>query len=325
MNNFWENFIWIALILSIAENYLVINKIWKRKHEKVVADSISIYGKLFGFLPSVIFAIYFIAKTEADLPGFLQRVVVTISILVFIWVASGWFVKGEKNKGFLTLLKKALKTENSEVGDLAKSFFRPSGADTIIDILGKVAMIDQELDKREKAFITSFADAWSIEINWDEITRRAEKKHEDPFQDLRDSMKAYLRTTPPTAQVEQLADVLLMLIKADDKISEEEQLIMDELKGLIDEYLGKTDSSVYRVAVVPQDKEQEQAISTLLKKELKKEHIAGGSAYLSEPFFSERYAEVICERYRSLNVFTVVIKPEQINITKAIVDSFKAR
>ncbi len=325
MKNFVEQFIWVALILSIIENYLVINKIWKRKHEKVVADSVSIYGKLFGLLPAIIFALYFIAKTDVDVPGFLQRVVVAISIVVFIWVGSGWFVRGERNRGLFSLIRNALKSENSEVGDLAKSFFRPSSADAIIDILGQVALIDQELDKREKEFIKSFADAWNIDIDWKKIHEDHSKNEADPFQKLRNSMQNYLRTSPPQAQVEQLGDVLIMLIKADDKISNEEQLIMDELKGLIDEYLGREKASVFHVAVVPQDTEQEKAIGTLLQNELKKEKIAGGSAYLSEPFFSEQYAEIVCERYRALNIFTVVVKPDQISLSKAIVNSFKTR
>jgi hypothetical protein len=316
---------WIALVLSAFENYLVVNKMWKRKHEKEVADSISIYGKFFGLIPAVMFSAYFISKSDPDLPAFLQRLIVLASILVFIWVGTRWFVKGEKTQGLLTLIRQALKMENKEVGDLAKSFFRPSGADAIIDILGQVAMIDKDLDKREKMFIKSFADAWNIELNWEEIKEKHNKVADDPFRELRKSMKNYLRSSPPRAQVEQMADVLLMLVKADERISSEEQLIMDELKGLIDDYLGREKANTFRVAVVPQDKEQEKAISTLLERELSKENIAGGRAYISEPFFSEQYAEIICERYRALNVFTVVVKPEQINMSKVIADSFNMR
>jgi hypothetical protein len=68
---------------------------------------------------------------------------------------------------------------------------------------------------------------------------------------------------------------------------------------------------VFRVAVVPQSPEQENSIVGLLK-DLKKEHIAGGWAYVSEPYYSERYAEIISAQYRALNVFSVVFKPGNI-------------
>nr|MBC8147685.1 hypothetical protein [Bacteroidota bacterium] len=139
------------------------------------------------------------------------------------------------------------------------------------------------------------------------------------YHDLRKSMTDYLETSPPENQVSQLVDVLKMLVNADDQVTPEEELMLDELTGIIASYLsGESDSPIYKVAVVPQNTEQESAIETIIK-DLHKTEIAGGYAYLSEPFFSERYAEVVCEKYRALNIFTVVIKPENIQNTHQII------
>ena len=104
-----------------------------------------------------------------------------------------------------------------------------------------------------------------------------------------------------------------LLVNIDEKVTEEEELIQSEMNGQIAKYLGEdSEVEVFKVAVVPQSDTQEALIADQLKEYLKKEHIAGGFAYLSEPYFSERYAEIISNRYRSLNIFAVVVKPNHI-------------
>jgi len=315
---------YFAAILSFFQIYFMINKLWSRKHEKNVAESISISAMFISILINGSFVFNnFIA---GGIPQFAANIMWITGSIIMAFIGVGYWVAGGRKKGIWLLLKQALKLERKEAGDLAKAFFSPSGAETIIEILGQVAMIDGDLDEREMNFIQPFADAWDITIDWSYIKENFGPKSGVGFHDLRCSMTKYLETSPPETQVSQLGDILNMLVNADAQVTKEEELMMDELTGIISGYLsGESEVPIFKVAVVPQNTSQETAISTIIK-DLHKTEIAGGYAYLSEAFYSEKYAEVVCEKYRALNIFTVVIKPEHINdsheiISKKIKDS----
>ena len=311
----------LAVVLTIFQIYFTLNKLWIRKHERVVAESISVSGLFISILINSFFA--FKNLVLEGYPQLIANAMWIFNSVLTILIGIGFWVSGSARSSLLYLLRQSLKLERSEAGDLAKSFFRPSSADKIINILGQVAMIDDELAEEEKTFIQSFADAWNINIEWDYITENFGSKHGIGFQQIREAVLDYLNTNPPEAQISQLGDLLKMLINADDHVTDEEQLIMDELGGIFAEYMGdEAIRKVYKVAVVPQNVEQEMAIASLLK-DLKKQAIAGGYAFLSEPFYSERYAEIVCERYRAMNVFTVVIQPDNIKSMQSFIKSFE--
>ncbi len=300
---------YIAAILSFIQIYFIINKLWKRKHEKVVAESISISAMFISLIINGSFA--FKNLHDGGIPQFSANLMWIASSIISALIGMGLWVSSNRGVGFFTLLLRALNLERKEAGDLAKVFFRPSGAAKILEILGRMAMVDEDLDKREKDFIQSFADHWKIEIDWDHIKSYADESG-DRYEKIKKAMAEYLKTSPPEEQVNQLRDVFNLLVNIDEVVTEEEQLIMDELEGQIAEYLNKEDElEIYRVAVVPQSLEQEDAVAKLLKN-LKKEKIAGGFAYLSEPYYSERYAEMISAQYRALHVFSVVVKPKHL-------------
>lgn len=307
----------IAGIMTFLQIYFMLNKLWSRKHERVVAESISISAMFISIVINSLFV--FNNIIYGDYPQMAANLMWITGSVITATIGVGFWVAGSRRKGFLVLLKQALKLEREEATDLARAFFKPSGAEIIIDILGQVAMIDDDLDKREIEFIDSFAEVWGLKIDWDYVQNSFGSKSGVGYHDLRKSMTDYLETSPPENQVSQLVDVLKMLVNADDQVTPEEELMLDELTGIIASYLsGESDSPIYKVAVVPQNTEQESAIETIIK-DLHKTEIAGGYAYLSEPFFSERYAEVVCEKYRALNIFTVVIKPENIQNTHQII------
>jgi len=295
----------IAAILSFIQIYFIINKLWKRKHERAVAESISISAMFISILINGFFAIKNIdggnyPQLSANLMWIGASIISTI-------IGVGLYVSTNRGLGFFKLLLAALNLERKEAGDLAKVFFKPSGASKIIEILGRVAMVDNDLDDKERNFIQSFADNWGIKLNWEEIKKYADES-EARFQELRKAMNAYLSTTPPKEQASQLMDVISLLVNVDGVLTNEEDLMLSELTGLIMKYLGKANEvDVFKVAVVPQSAEQEKAIEALLK-DLKKEHIAGGWAYISETYYSERYAEIISAQYRAFDIFSVVFK-----------------
>ena len=298
---------YIAVFLTIFQIYFIINKLWSRKHERLVAESISINAMFISITINSFFA--FKNLVNDGIPQLIANIFWIVASAFSILVGVGIWVVANKDFSFLKLLRMALHLEKKEAGDLAKAFFRPSGAEHVIDILGRIAMVDEDLDEKEKEYIQGFADQWGINLNWDDIKKYAELKV-DKYEFIRDSMDKYLKSSPPEEQASQLSDVLNILVNIDGKVTDEEETILAELQAQVSLYLGKADGlEIYKVALVPQSNDEEKMIKSSIV-ELSKEDIAGGYAYLSEPFYSEKYAEIVAAKYRVLNVFSVVFKPE---------------
>ena len=311
---------WLAAILSFFQIYFIVNKLWKRKHEQLVAESISISAMFISLFINILFGIKNIGGGGyAQLSGNVLWVLAsTISLLIGI----GLFMNANKKVSFFKLLLRALNMERKEAGDLAKSLFQPSAADKIIIILGRLAMIDNDLDDLEKKYIQEFADNWHIEIDWNEI-HKYEDHSSDKYNKLRDSVHQYLKSSPPKEQASNLIDVISLLINADGVVSKEESIMEAELTGIILKYLGKDDEiDIFKVAVVPQNDEQENAVQSRFN-ELTKVEIAGGYAYLSENFHSEKYAEEVSKQYRSFNVFSLVFNPRTVSDYSELLNSEK--
>jgi len=215
-----------SLLLAAVQIYLTLNKLWKRKHEPAVADSISIMGEFVGLLPLLFLTMNFTLQGQWE--GTVDGVLWLGAGGVSIAIGTGMWVEGRRGKGFFTLLREALALERGEVGDLANRFFHPAGARSILQILAHVALIDDHLDERERNFIQSFVDAWGIDFS-PEAFRRGHPGDHLNYRALRSDVEAYLSTSPPPAQVQQLSDVVNALINVDEEVSEEEALVLGEL------------------------------------------------------------------------------------------------
>jgi hypothetical protein len=292
-----------SLGFSIAAAYLKINKVWKRKHIEEVANSVSIMGNVFDVIPKTFFALnfFFIAQWQGLIDSMLWMSAGVISVLI----GSGLWVQTNRGKSFWTRLKESLKLEKSEAGHLATTFFRPSAAEIILEILARFAYIDQNLVARELELIQSFADKWHIDINWEEHRKLAGLEQSVGFVKTRDTVARYLKTSPPAEQVAQLIDVLNALVKIDENVSSQEELILEEVHKFMRAYINDSDVQANcTVIIAPQNRNQDTAIATLLP-DAQKIEIAGGSGYLVGSFYSQDYADVICEQYRALGFFTI--------------------
>lgn len=294
--------IYASLALTVLQIYLTINRLWKRKHEPAVAQSISIIGEFVGLIPMTVFTIHFGMQSEWE--GFFDGILWIVAVVVTVMIGSGMWVEGRRGRGFWTLLLESIRQERDEVGYLAQSFLRPSNADQLIGILGSVAMLDAHLDDRERDFVQSFADAWHIEVDWDQFLSR-EAEGADPVI-LRDGVAGYLSTSPPVAQVVQLGDVLNALVEIDDDVSREEALVMAEVNGMLSAYAGAAEPR-WGVLLVPQERDQEEAVRSLLP-DLEPTNVRGGRAFLVGRHHSREYAEVVGKRYQDLNIFVAVIR-----------------
>lgn len=304
-----DAFIWISLLMSVVQVYLQTNKIWKRKHEQVVAESQSIAGLSLLILNCLIWLVSYIIKN--DIESIIDTSLIILQSSVFLLIGTGLWVRGQRKKGFWNLVKQALKIERKEANYLLKRFFKPQNAEIILDILHQLALIDEELDERERDLIQFFAIQWNIPYSLDQknIERRRQKS-EDKYVYLRNKLLDYLQRDPPVEQVAQLKDLIKEMILADEKVTKEEKLISDELNGMIDSYLQKEQQiPVYQVIIVPQRPEQEQMIRELIpdSQELR---TFGGRVYSIGTFFSKAFAEIVCQRFRRFNLFTIVYNLE---------------
>jgi hypothetical protein len=295
-----------SLILAALQIYLTTNKLWKRKHERVVAESISIMGEFVGLVPVLLLTLKFTldGQWQGAVDGLLWITGATIAVAI----GSGMWVEGRRHLGFSQLLKEAIQLERDEVGYLAKSFMRPSGAAHILRILGRIALLDDDLDERERRFIESFARSWGIDFAWDSVIAGPDDQPADLLP-LREDVRSYLATSPPPQQVRQLHDVLHALVNIDDQVTREEDLMLAELDGMLDAYLRDEPdaASGFAVVLVPQGAEQDQAIAAVLP-DLQKRELHGGQVYVAGTYHSFDFAELVSAQYRALNFFTAVVR-----------------
>ncbi len=292
-----------SLAVAAVQVYLILNKLWIRKHERAVAESISIMGESLGLVPITILGLNY--AVDGYWEGAADSLLWVVAGMVTIAIGTGRWVEGKRQRGFWSLVRESLRLERDEVGDLARSFFRPSAAAQILDILGQVALLDRTLDEREREFVESFAESWGVEFSWDELEAGA-GGHLDMVR-LRRAVERYLATSPPRGQVDQLADTVTALVRIDRVTTPEEDLMLEELLGMFRDYAGDGGTAAYTVAVVPQDPSQDDALASLLPG-LGKRTMQGGQAYPVGPFFSDRYADIMADQYRAMSFFATVVR-----------------
>lgn len=294
----------ISVAFTSIQVYLQINKIWKRKQEREVAESQSISGLiLMGF--TCILSITYYSVVQNDIISVVDTSIYLFQALTFGLISTGLWVKSDVKLSIWALIKKAIKLERKEADYLIKKFFKPTNAEIIINILHQLAMIDDYLDPKEKELIEAFAKEWKIEYDSDKM-KKNEDESENNFIRLRNSVSEYLESEPQKEQAAQLRDMMDTLINIDDSVSPEEELINSELMGLIDNYIkGENESKSFDVLVVPQRNEHHEFIKQLLPN-AKRYEVAGGIAYSIGSFYSMKYAEMICNQYREVNLFTIV-------------------
>lgn len=292
-----------SLGFSLAAAYLKLNKIWKRKHIGEVANSVSILGNVFDIIPLTFFALNFLFVAQWQ--GLIDSVIWIFAGIITVLIGSGLWVQENRHKSLWTRIREALRLERSEVGHLATSFFRPSGAEIILDIFARFAYIDRELVDRERELIESFARTWHLKIDWDEMSRLATLDQPVSLLKTRESVARYVSTSPPADQVAQLIDVLQSLVDVDEKVSAEEALILGEVRGFLQNYIDDSGTGAgFTVVIAPQNRKQDEAIAALLP-DAEKIEVAGGMGYRVGSYYSHDFAEVICDQYRSLGFFTI--------------------
>jgi hypothetical protein len=310
---------WLAVGLSLGVAYLKLNKIWKRKHQAEVARSVSIMGNLLDMLPMSLLAANYLVVSQWQ--GFFDSIIWIVAGAMMMAIGTGYWVKSEHKKSLWVLVRKSLALERSEVGALARAVFFPSNADLIVRILSSLALVDEHLDEREKQYIEHFAASWHVDLDWEKVRSHVSGNASQRILELRHLTGEYLASSPPASQASQLCDIIDALVRIDESVSPEEEILLGELKGLIVDYVSTDgDQDTFIVTIVPQSPEQIVAINGQLAS-LKKTRIAGGVGYIVNSFFSRNYAELVCRQYRDLGFFTVTVEDHLLGAAEPVADS----
>ena len=293
----------ISALISVVANYLIINKLWKRKHLKDVAESVSISAAFLGIVTLAPLLAYFILEDRIEL--ILKNAVGMLTGIIFVLIGTGLWVKTNRGVPFRRLLLRALRLERRESAYLIRSMRQPKGADRIIGILELMAKLDRHVHEDEIKLLEEFAQRWHIESPGLEA---GAFDHDGAELEVREAVREYLELRPPHEQVAQLMDVLHLFVKADAEVSEEERVVLEEIEGLIAHYVEENtlDRRTYEVLIVPQSTAQFEAAEALLPGAELKE-LRGGRVISIGTFFSRDYAEAVCQKYIALGLFTAQV------------------
>lgn len=294
----------IGVVITAVSNYLIVNKLWKRKEVKEVAESISIAAALLGLFTAIPLFVQLAFIDATPLPAAKTAIGIATGF-VFVALGSGLWVPELRDQGFGHLFLRALNLERGECGYLLKALVQPKGADRILHILEQLAAIDREVDPREIELIEEFARRWKIE------TPSLEAGRAEVGGDLlgvRRSVVEYLALQPPKEEAGQLLDLLGLFAQADADVSDEEELVLEEAAGLVRAYVarGETETGAYEVLIVPQTEAQFEAVRSLLPGAEPKS-VRGGKVVSVGRFFSSRYADAVSQKYIALGLFTTPV------------------
>lgn len=293
----------IGILLSLITNYLIINKLWKRRMVREVAESVSIWAALLGLFNAIPFLFLFLL-IDHSLAGAAKTAISIVTAIVFVLIGSGLFVAELRNRGFRRLFMRAFNLERRESADLIKQFVQPKGAEQILRILHQLASVDGHIDEREAAMIDDFAREWRLPA-----PEAAPDGAEVDLISLRKSVTEYLKLHPPTTQVAHLVDVLRVLSEADARVTWQESVALEEVGGMLQQFIANEgeegEMPMHEVLIVPQSDSQIEAVRTLLPgRDVKM--LRGGRVFSVGHFFSPRYAEYVCQKYIGLGLFSTV-------------------
>jgi len=259
---------WSGLGFAFVVTYLKVNKVWIRRFDRNVADSISVtavvLGLVFNTLPNWVKFTFI----DVDWGQSGRESIKLLAAVVFFAIGIGFWARRDQRRGILSLIRRAFKLEAREAADLARGFVRPVGAKRIIRILDQVASVDRRYEESEHRFIEAFAKTWHLghERDLGVLRSRIDEKPQDQlYIELRQNISGYLGLHPPRDQVAHLMDVIRSLVTIDKRPSEEEKFVLEEIEGMIGNFLNKHqhEQKVHSVIIVPQSAQQQDAFRTI--------------------------------------------------------------
>ena len=137
---------------------------------------------------------------------------------------------------------------------------RPKGARKIIDILNKLAAIDDDIAQEEIDLINQFSEKWGIDVP---DLRPGKPQEVTNLVELKGLVQSYLDEGPDTEVAEGLVDLINLMAEADDEVTEEEAMAVAEFTGMISHYVSQEkggEMEMFEVSIVPQGDQQMEAV-----------------------------------------------------------------
>jgi hypothetical protein len=141
---------------------------------------------------------------------------------------------------------------------------RPKGARKIIDILQKLAAIDDDISKEEIELIEQFSEKWGIDVpdltpgKPQEVTNLVE---------LKGLVQSYLDESPDTDVAEGLVYLINLMAEANNEVTKEKTMAVAEFTGMIAHYVSKEkggEMEMFEVSIVPQGDQQMEAVMRII-------------------------------------------------------------
>lgn len=311
--------LFISIVVTVLAKYMTINKIWVRKHDSEVADSVSVSALILELMLTIPFLLVAVDHFDSDYfirdsGNVVRDAIKIISSLLLLIIGIGYWINN--GLSFRAKFKRALKMDRKEFKSLLKDVVRPGGIRQIFRVLCMFALIDNELHEKEVELLKQFAGEYGI--NYDEVMSEVQAEFSEgsdamSMKHLQQQVLNYLDTSPPKNVVIWLQDLIDKIIRADDVVTEEEDIVSSEILSALQSYLQDSHGEkkeMYHILLIPQDREEEEAILSLDSKlEHSMAQIFGSKkAYVADSYFSERFAEIVREKYVNLYKCFVTIE-----------------
>lgn len=287
-----------AIIFSIVEIYLTLNKLWSRKHIQEVAESISISGRVVGMIPCTIFTLNYFLNNQWQ--GFIDGTLWLAASVVQIMIGAGAWVATNKKWTTLKLLQNALTKESQEITNLAKSIFKQQSHHQLIDLLASVALVDHIVNPKEKEFIEDLAKEWNIDISWVLLEDRIYRSEVSPLLIVSEELHNFLDFNPSKKELKLLSKMIQALSEVSGNSID--HYLLDEFEEAVLRYPSHHYKDYYQIQIVPQEQEQHEQLQTSNVK-MKSEFIGSGFTYILGPYFSKNFTEQVLKELRDHGYF----------------------
>lgn len=315
----WEELVaFSSLLFSSIFVYLRMNKFWIWKHEKEVADSISLIASLF-FLGASL-QLFFLLLFQGKLllvAGVLVRSSLELFLLL---IAIGFWVRGYRKMTLCQMAKRALIMEFRHMTDLVRLLVESGRNGSVDRLLYCFATIDEGVGEAKRHILQKqqWLKKWGVapsatpltcqeESSQADIELPAHRLQQDKYLQLHELIGDYLATSPSSLEVMKLKDAIYALIMADEPITPPEKIAFEELEERLFHYLDSQSAQhFYDLYALPQSPNHEETCRTILQS-IEAEEERGAKLYFIARVYTERYAMEIASIYRnqSLPVFIV--------------------
>ncbi len=275
----------MSVVITVVQVYLMANKLWPRRHQKEVVESISVMGIVVGFILSGMFIL--IHALRLNMMALVNESMWLLFGVISFVVGAGLFLsrhsEGE-HKQFIRMLKK----EKYEIVNLLTTVVQKKHQKKIVGMLMQMAYVDQKMCEKEQRLITRFCNDWNIPLDQIEPPSVNQSVRQGLTQ-MKEMFADYLTLSPPEEQSRYVLDMLYALANIDDSFDKSEKMVLDEMERM----LSISDQCQYYVLIVPQTPIAYQEL--VVERGVSQD---AGGGFRQGPYLSQSVVENVGDYYR---------------------------